>query len=187
MRSNSFIALFLAFAMLAIASKRAAAQCVNTANPTCEIYTTCFAKYCPCQGDPSEYFQTYGKKYCQRFLSIQNFSASGKNWRNSTLKCLQETIVPDLDISDNPKCDCGRMKGVAYKSHVACYTKPGASICDLSATDINEIRKVIDTADLFTSEGWKQMGEVAKICVKTAPDDGRRTAWKAIDTVLRLR
>ena len=162
------------------------AQCKNDAVPNCSVYTQCFAKYCPCSGD-TEYFETYGAKYCQRFLDNANFSAEGKKWREKTLICLQETIVPRLDISTHPVCNCGTMKKFAFDSHVACYTQKDASICALPMADVNEIRKVVDIADTFSSEGWKQMAAVARICEVTAPDDGRRTAWKALSVVLSLR
>jgi hypothetical protein len=163
------------------------AQCANPSEPSCTVYESCFSKYCSCKGDPNEYFETYGAKYCKRFLEEIKFSPIGEKWRNSTLICLQEAIVPKLDISDKPVCDCSSMKKYAFESHVACYTKPGASICDLPFEDVKKISKVIDMADIFSSEGWQQMKQVTKICEKTSPDDGRRSIWRALAAILSVR
>jgi hypothetical protein len=159
---------------------------MNTITPSCDVYASCFAKYCSCDG-ANEYFLKYGQKYCTRFLNNESLSAAGRRWRDSTLRCLQESIVPHLDISEHPRCDCAAMRGLAYRSHVACYTQAGASICDLGASDVNAIRKVIDVSDIFDSEGWKQMHEVARICEVKAPDAGRRALWAAMELILRMR
>ena len=163
------------------------AQCENAATPSCAVYESCFAKYCPCDGQPSEYFRTYGLKYCKSFLANTALSAEGKTWRDSTLVCLQESIVPELNISANPTCNCEQMRSIAYDSHVACYTKPGASICGLPASDVAAIAKTVDIKDLVDAAGWRQMRDVAIRCETTASDDSRRTAWKAMSQVLRLR
>lgn len=178
---------FLAAQFLLATCGTAIAQCSNALQPSCGVYDTCFAKYCPCQGDPAEYFLSYGKKYCTNFLSNSSLTAAGKKWRDAALVCLQEKIVPHLDISATPKCSCSAMRVTAFDAHVACYTQPHASICDLPVADLNEIRKVIDQRDLLSSEGWKQMRDVAAICAVKAPDDGRRATWKAAESVLKLR
>lgn len=169
---------------IALAASFAHGQCVNSATPTCEVYQSCFAKYCPCASSPDEYFMSYGAKYCKAFLSNAQFSASGNKWRDSTLRCLQESIVPKLPKNVGDACNCGDMKQIAFESHVACYTTPGASICDLPTADINQIRSIVDLKDWFDAAGRKQMKEVSKICSTSAPDDGRRTAWRAINAVL---
>ena len=176
----------LAFALAAL-SMVARAQCVNSVAPSCDVYESCFAKYCPCEGKPSEYFRSYGLKYCKAFLANTALSAQGRAWRDSTLVCLQESIVPKLDISASPTCDCGQMRTFAFDAHVSCYTKPGASICDLPAADIASIAKTVDIKDLVDGAGWRQMRDVAARCEASAPDDGRRGAWRAMAKALRLR
>ncbi len=162
------------------------AQCASAVTAGCGVYKSCFAKYCPCQGDPEEYFESYGLKYCERFLTTTNSSKEWMQWRDLTLLCLQEAIVPKLDISASPKCDCGKMKVFAFQTHVACYTKPGASICSLGLADISTTMKTIQIQDAFTKEGWSQMLQVTKICETTAPEDGRRTLWSAAAKILGL-
>lgn len=141
------------------------AQCANTAKLSCGVYETCFAKYCQCTG-ASEYFLSYGKKYCDRFLGGTGWSAVGEKWRDRTLLCLQEEIIPKLDISSNPKCDCKAMKDFAFKTHVKCYTQPGASICSLTEGDFKKIYDTINVVDdLFKDPyGRAQMRQVLEIC-----------------------
>lgn len=173
--------------LLAVGSSGPRAQCANSVTPSCDVYESCFAKYCPCDGKPTEYFRTYGLKYCKAFLANSSLSAQGKAWRDSTLVCLQESIVPKLDISVNPKCNCGEMRTLAFNTHVACYTKPGASICDLPSSDVTAIAKTVDIKELVDGAGWRQMREIAAQCEASAPDDGRRTAWKSMAKILKLR
>jgi len=184
---RKLLSAFVLFLALLVIQSPSWGQCTNTIKESCEVYPSCFQRYCPCEHDPNEYFKTYGEKYCKKFLQNPSFSTAGKRWRDTTLRCLQEAIVPRLDISENPKCDCKSMKAFAYDSHVACYTKTNASVCSLPLSDVNEIRKVIDIADSFTSEGWQQIKKVAEICKADAPDDGRRAIWGALHAILQLR
>ena len=139
------------------------AQCRNTTTPSCDVYASCFAKYCPCSGQ-SEYFLSYGKKYCERFLASNKLSEAGKKWRNATLRCLQEKIIPRLDISEHPTCNCSAMRQYALDTHVSCYTEPEASICKLS-WDIFLIPTIPDLKDVFSKEGWATMCAIGRVCV----------------------
>lgn len=173
--------------LLVAASVGVQAQCANAFRPSCDVYESCFLKYCPCEGKPSEYFRTYGLKYCKAFLANTALSAQGEAWRDSTLVCLQESIVPKLDISAKPSCNCDQMRAIAFDAHVACYTKPGASICDLLSLDVAAIATTVAIKDLVDAAGWRQMRDIAARCEASAPEDGRRAAWRAMATVLKLR
>lgn len=177
-RTAIVVIAFLGAAML-IGMVPAHARCVNTAEPSCNVYQNCFARFCPCEGDPAEYFMTYGKKYCERFLDNSTLSAQGKKWRDKTLNCLQEAIVPHLDISASPSCNCRAMRKTAFDSHVACYTQAGASICDLPLSDLKQIAGTIDTDDYFTSESLKQIRAVAAICLGKEADPDRKDIWSS--------
>lgn len=172
--------------LLEIVPRSAFAQCVNTATPSCGVYESCFAKYCPCDAQPSEYFRTYGAKYCRAFLDNAAFSTQGKAWRDSTLSCLQESVIPHLDISSTPKCNCTAMRKIAFDSHVSCYTRSGASICSLPLVDVILIAKTVEFKEIFDADGWKQMRDVANICAADTLDDSRKTAWKAMAATLKL-
>ena len=161
------------------------AQCVNTSTPTCGVYQTCFADRCDCKNSPNEYFIKYGKKYCEVFLNLPTLSDAGKQWRDSTLRCLQEAIVPLLPADGAASsCDCNAMQIKAYDSHVACYTKAGYSICDLPASDWIEIAKSVGpVSSLSDAKGRKQIVEVSKICLPVLAGDAKKSAQKIVDTV----
>ena len=112
---------------LSAMSTEAAAQCQSNAQLSCAVYNTCVDKYCPCENTNDGYFLRYGKKYCDRFLAGTGWSDRGKKWRDQTLLCLQEKIVPRLSIVEHPTCDCRAMKQFAFETHVECYTQKGAS------------------------------------------------------------
>jgi hypothetical protein len=137
------------------------AQCVVTQKPSCDIYQKCFARHCSC-GGPDEYFISYGKKYCEKFLKT-DFSGAVKVWRDSTLKCLQQKIIPELPRNAE-SCDCKSMRSFAMATHVACYTQPRASICSLSVPDVRKIESVINLPDLVTIEGQSTVCAIANIC-----------------------
>jgi hypothetical protein len=161
-------------------------QCVNTMNPTCGVYTSCFAHLCKCDGSPYEYFKSYGARYCAVFLDLPGLSAKGKAWRNSTLKCLQEKIVPLLPKDGQAgACNCKQMQVDAFDSHVACYTQPSASICALDAADWSRILAATDPVkSLMDQRSRKQMLEVARICVvDPAAGQAKATIQKVIDAL----
>ena len=86
----------------------------SNASPSCDVYTLCFATYCPCTG-ADEDFRTYGKKYCECFLGLNTVSAAGVKWRDETLVCLEEAIVPEAEHirrhADIPKARVQRPNG----------------------------------------------------------------------------
>ncbi|MFB6451227.1 hypothetical protein [Bradyrhizobium tunisiense] len=148
----------------------AMAQCASTPHPSCGVYQTCFEATCKCEKSQYPYFISYGKKYCERFLASTSWTAAGAKWRDKTLLCLQERIVPVLP--DSPGwCDCKSLKATAFQIHVACYTQPGTSVCDLGKSDWWTILKIVDARDLFVDpDGRAQMLAVAKICAGNRPD-----------------
>lgn len=145
----------------------ARAACANSVAPSCEVYSTCFAELCNCNASPYEYFKSYGEKYCKVFLDIPGLSEDGRTWRNNTLRCLQEDIVPMLPADGRSNtCDCKSLQVKVFDSHVKCYTQPKASICDLGVADWRKIVGAIDPiASLMDQKSRKQMKEVALICV----------------------
>lgn len=138
------------------------AQCANSANPSCDVYPKCFAHLCPCEG-VGEYFLSYGKKYCDKFLSLE-FSGRAKVWRDSTLRCLQEKIVPRLPVNGSKACNCAAMRAFAFNTHVECYTKPGASICNLSWSDMAQVGLTISLRDVASTEGRETICKIAREC-----------------------
>ncbi|WP_174999076.1 hypothetical protein [Rugamonas aquatica] len=173
------------FIFVIFCEKYALAQCVNSATPSCGVYTQCFAKYCNCSTSSSEYFISYGKNYCERFLGNTKFSKEGEKWRNATLVCLQEAIVPHLEITEPVKaCDCPAMRKVAIDSHVGCYTQPSNSICNLPTEDLVEIGKIVALKDIFSKEGWDTMKQIAAKCKTTAGSADKRDRWDTMSKAL---
>ena len=159
------------------------ARCLNTETPSCSVYESCFADLCPCFDSEYEYFTSYGKKYCEAFLDLSTLSSAGKLWRDATLRCLQEKIVPILPInkaSDN--CECESIQTKSFDFHVSCYTQSHASICDLPVGDWWEILEATEPVkNLKDSKSRKQMLEVAKICYPQVKNDTKEALVKIID------
>lgn len=174
---------FIVLSTLLISSSQVMAQCVNTANPSCGVYESCFADRCHCDNSQYEYFKSYGEKYCKVFIDLPGLSQKGKEWRNATMKCLQETIVPILPADGKADtCNCQNMQKKAFDSHVQCYTQPSKSICDLDISDWVKITLAIDPiASIQDKQKWDQMLAVAKICFAIAPADKKSTIKQVID------
>ena len=161
-----------------LASPAAIAQCVNTVAPSCQVYANCFAKICDCSKSPYEYFTSYGEKYCKTFLDLNGLSSDGRKWRDSTLRCLQENTYVMLPPTGTPAtCDCKSIQLKAFDQHVACYTQPGNSICDLGAADWVKIADAADAVtNLVDQKSRKQMLEVVKICLPVLAGDAKKSA-----------
>lgn len=175
---------FFTFTLLFCFSFLAHGQCWNTINPSCDVYETCFNRYCRCEGSGFEYSLSFGKTYCNAFLGESELTPEGKKWRDSTLRCLQEVLVPLIPIEANPSCNCEELKKFAYGSHVACYTQEGASVCDLPSSDITKIAKtiifnknIINTLKDY-KEGYQQVKGVFSKCSTTAKEVKTRKKWK---------
>lgn len=160
------------------------AQCVNSVKPSCNVYSSCFEKNCDCTGSEDEYLSSFGLNYCKAFLGEHSFSAAGQSWRDSTLRCLQEAIVPLIPLEQGRACDCSKIKNFAYSSHVSCYTQPLTSVCDLPISDISLIAKTIIFDKNFISllkdrkNGYAQVKEVLEVCSTTAKEAETKNKWK---------
>lgn len=141
--------------------------CLSTKSPTCDLYSDCFNRQCNCAGSEHEYFLSYGKKYCEAFLQDHGLSERGKAWRDSTLRCLQESIVPILPSDGSQPCDCEAVATKAYVSHVACYTQPTNSICDLPLSDWLNIGSTAGLpGGIWKSKISSQMFAVMRACLR---------------------
>lgn len=159
------------------------AQCVNSIEPSCSVYSSCFEKHCNCAGSDDEYLISFGKNYCEAFLNNHEFSNAGEKWRDSTLRCLQEALVPIIPLETGKACDCASVKTFAYSSHVACYTQPDNSACDLPFSDIQLIAATVIFDQKFVSlmkeykEGYKQVKGVFEACSTTSKEEQTRKKW----------
>lgn len=159
----------LVVVVLSMVKTAAFAQCVNPIKPNCNFYAQCLEKYCSCGWTSSGYALSYGKKYCDRFLSASTFSARGTAWRDSTLICLQESLVPLVPIDNPNKCDCNQIRQSALDSHVQCYTKLPNSICTLKPADLAIIDQVVDASDKYDTDGLIGLKNVLVTCMSQDP------------------
>ncbi|MCF1438493.1 MAG: hypothetical protein LPD71_07015 [Shewanella sp.] len=117
-------------------------------------------------------------------MEIDGLSNAGKVWRDATLRCLQEALVPLIPIEENASCNCKELKRFAYSSHVSCYTQNTQSICDLPYEDIVLIGKTIlfnkNVVRVFKDyeAGYRQVYDLFSKCSKTAKDEKTRQKWK---------
>lgn len=167
-----------------------AQQCINTITPSCDVYASCFSYYCRCSGD-DEYFISYGKQYCEKFLGTQ-VTGAAKIWRDRTLKCLQERIVPHLPRTNKDPCNCRAMRDYAFKSHVECYTQPDASICDLAYKDLLDVGFTVKLSDMVNTSGRETICGIARSCarqrqsVSGASDKKRNVLWATLNDVCQV-
>ena len=145
-------------------SNRVQAQCIIEGTLSCNVYNTCFDIYCPCTGGDN-YFISYGRKYCDRFLNETGWSAAGKQWRDKTLLCLQKAIAAKPSLQSPRTCNCREMKEFAFQTHINCYTQNAASVCKLPIADWRKIVGIIDTADFIDSYGARQVVATLEMCI----------------------
>lgn len=137
---------------------------------SCEFYSDCMEKQFQCgsQGYPLQ----YGQKYCERFKSLNTsnsysrftLSPEGVNWRNETLKCLQNVLIPSLTMVSLVS-NCDAVERFAFASHPKCYTQPGSSICDIPKKDWLLIMTVPDLNDsIFSTKGTEQFKSILLTC-----------------------
>jgi len=150
--------------------------CYQPSEVSCDFYRGCLESHQSCGSEG--YAIGYGKKYCERFLALNTpyahtkslLSRQGLNWRNSTLLCLQQELVPIL--SKEPyEHPCSDIKTHAYNSHPKCYTLPENSICDLPLSDWRVILSTVDFGDTLSLDGIKQAKAVLLTCTFALRDE----------------
>ncbi len=145
------------------AREAARLSCQNPEPGTCTFYASCLENSIAC--GPNGYALGYGAKYCSRFLAEDRFSADGALWRDITLTCLQRSLIDYVDPAVASDATCEEVKDVAFDSHPVCYTQPEMSVCDLSFSDWNVIRQTVDTGDVFSGDGIRQVLSVMRRCL----------------------
>jgi hypothetical protein len=131
---------------------------------SCGLYDR-LAKRCGCNGS-DDYFLSYGRKYCERFLHSTDWSAAGVKWRDNTLVCLQRSLRSALARTSRGACDCKKIRDIAWRTHTRCYTQPLASVCRLPLSDLRKIYGIIDASDLLAPSGISQIFTIAGICIQ---------------------
>jgi len=128
---------------------------------------------------PSSYAVNYGLKYCNRFKSLtpQDLTPSGLQWRDATMVCLQQKLVPLLSQTSAPTSE--QITSLAFDSHPGCYTNNGSvGICS-DPHDWATIATTVDKEDLLTMKSAKQSAAVAQLC----GTGYAQQAWSAIQSL----
>jgi len=142
---------------------------VGNAQPTrqsemnCALYDR-LDRQCGCKGT-DEYFVSYGRRYCQRFLRSSGWTSAGTRWRDQTLVCLQQSLSRAMHQDAAHVCSCQNTRDIAWQSHVRCYTQASASVCRLPLSDLLKIYSIIDAADLLNPFGFSQVLAIANTCL----------------------
>ena len=160
----------LACAVVLICSG-AQARPVGPSTLNCGFYAE-LDRRCGC-GGRDHYFLDYGQRYCERVVHATGWSPAGLRWRAHTLSCLKNELARALARSPH-RCDCARVRTLAFDSHVQCYTLKAASVCALPLSDVRKIYQIIDTADLIDPAGFKQVLGVTLACVRQNGNAGAR-------------
>ena len=156
------LSIFLLFQITHLHAASLGDSCLNSSaiGPHCKFYS-CIEKKSECGNDG--YALGYGKPYCELFASEKRLSSEGKKWRDQTLICLQEKLIPVLFNNYNK---CAEIKNNSFNSHTDCYINNGAvSVCNLPLTDKLIILGIIKK-DLITYEGLKQSLSTGLSCLK---------------------
>ena len=133
----------------------------------CELYRQ-LERRCDCPAN--NYFGSYGRKYCERFMLSAGWSPAGLRWRDRTAACLTAELTRFLPRARG--CGCADVKAFAFESHARCYTAQPASACKLPLSDIARIYSLVDAADLFDPLGMRQTLAITFACVRQNGDAG---------------
>ena len=138
---------------------------------SCDFYLNCLETSVPC--GPTGYAQSFGDKYCRRFLQIESTTSPNvakfiKNTRSCLIDSLVlyvlfarqvgEEIFTNLDM-------CRNVNQHAFRSHSVCYTSHDNSICFLNPfTEIPLIIAEFEKTDFAKFATFLQIEKIATIC-----------------------
>eukprot|EP00698_Gefionella_okellyi_P019106 TRINITY_DN5809_c0_g1_i1.p1 TRINITY_DN5809_c0_g1~~TRINITY_DN5809_c0_g1_i1.p1 ORF type:complete len:176 (+),score=13.24 TRINITY_DN5809_c0_g1_i1:100-627(+) len=163
------ISLLLLLAVAVVYADTNSTECAHPVSGTCDFYPDCLEKAHPCGA--SGYAMGFGNVFCHKFSSLQHLTPAATTWRDSTRACLQDALVPLVHDLNAPgaQITCSQIETIAFNSHVACYTQPAHSICDLvrvrEFADLMRIVKLI-LPELANGRADKQIFEVAAVCLR---------------------
>lgn len=143
--------------------------CYTPEPENCYWYAGCLEDKFHC--GPTGYPVAYGNKYCRRFQDkiCPNLSSDGKKWCLSTRQCLIESSI-SLLTSNSSLPTCSQLEDIEFGIHPHCYTSGNPSFCQLGITDIMNIVKFFDAADLFSRRTLQQFLVVLKNCATGSAD-----------------
>jgi hypothetical protein len=126
---------------------------------------------------PPDYYLGYGQKYLDRFSSLgsKDLTPQGLEWRDKTLKALQDSI--ETKRMEDPvgfaqlERDPAAFKKFCYDSHPDAYVDSG--LYKLPAQDLVKIGTTPDLRDLLNKDGINQ---VVVALGKMSPKDALKVA-----------
>jgi hypothetical protein len=135
---------------------------------------------------PPDYYLNYGQKYCDKFSALgpKDLSPGGLEWRDKTLKALQEAI--ETKRAEDPVAfaqlerDPAAFKKFAYDSHPDAYVQSG--LFKLPAQDLVRIATTPELRDLLGKDGIKQTIDVIG---RLRPEDLARIGGKTVEELGR--
>jgi hypothetical protein len=113
---------------------------------------------------PPAYYMEYGQKYLERFNSMgpKDLSPKGLEWRDKTLKALQDAIetkrMEDPVAFAQLERDPEAFKRFCYDTHAQAYLQSG--LLQLPAQDLLKIATTPDLRDLLNKDGLRQIADV---------------------------
>lgn len=135
--------------------------------------------------EPPPYYLEYGDKYVKRFASLDqtDLSPQGLEWRDKTLKTLQELMekkrIEDPEGFAKLERDPEAFKQFAYATHPEAYMKSG--LFDLPAQDLAVIARTPDLRDVLTKDGIGQtLITLGKLTPRDVADIAVQTAKQAL-------
>lgn len=135
---------------------------------------------------PPAYYMEYGQKYLDRFSSLgpKDLTPKGLEWRDKTLKALQEAIetkrMEDPIAFAQLERDPEAFKKFAYDSHPDAYVDSG--LYKLPAQDMLKIGTTPDLKDLLTKDGVRQ---VVVALSKMSPKDLASVAGASVKELIK--
>jgi hypothetical protein len=152
---------------------------------TCSFYRECLEGAMPCESTAYPYAISYGEKYCRAFSTLSSLSFHGREWRDGTMRCLQEIyLLYTLDAAGTPRLadgtsaytygSCKDIQDAEFGGHAGCYLgwqsrtskRTHVSICNLPNSDLLSIAWLVK-GDALTLDGWSQMLRVGEVCLYT--------------------
>jgi len=118
-------------------------SCYSPTGEKCNWYTTCLEKKYPCLNEKANYLIEFSKYLCDMY-DENRVTGVGREWIDTTRKCLQVSLAPLLQQWLSLTCSDVERKVLAsfdccFTGNQACSTNGSLSICHLSLSDFSTI------------------------------------------------
>ena len=129
-------------------------ECSDPPYGHCSFYADCLEARYHC--GPDGYPIGYGLKYSEKFkVEHSKLSTQGQAWMMNTMKCLQDTLIPEGTGGVDAVKTCNELRDKAFDSHARCYLENG--LCALSPSDWLAVVDIVSLKMMFS--GWEALKE----------------------------